>query len=358
MFTAILYLLSSTRAVILSIGSFRTFQEVSFMFRSLTFAFLLVSLPLFAGVANALVTLYPVESPNKDFKIVVAIGPIDDVSFALFYKGALLFTASGMSFELDDGDQLPATASFTFRHIRDGGEPPPTPSKYATNSTGTTQVEYVHDVQNNVDYNAMSVNYQKRKEGAGELPAGATRLNPEDYEDVVKIVFRAYNGGIAYRYEIATKKGETITIKNENVKFVFPDDYSCTVSVIARQSLRSDVLVAKDTSLSKVEKGSLIRSIEFRNGAGTMEMHLGEIYGDKGFARLKYQPDRKLMGTFSNLYDGEGHIDRTGKMTALGLFLDGISTIRGTGLPYHTPWRALVMPPPNAAAEATLRSLL
>jgi len=326
--------------------------------RIVTLAFLFIALSLFSGVAHALMTSNTLESPNKDFKIVVYIGPINDVGFAVFYKGELLTTAWGMSFETADDDQLPATASYTLRHLRDKTDGPvPKPSRFGPNSTGTTEAKAFHDDENNVDYNEMSVVYHKRKEGRGELPAGATRIDPDDYEDVIKIVFRAYDAGIAYCYEIATKEGEPITIKNENVEFVFPDDYFCTVSVnmTAGVFVRRTVAVGRTTSLSKVAKGTASPlSIEFRKGAWKMGMDLGGIPHDD-FAKLQFQPGRERTG-ISNLYDFDGKVDRSGKATSIALLLDGDTEIPGTGFSFRTPWRSLLLT--SSDGEKTLHSLI
>ena len=309
------------------------------MVRATTFAFLLVSLFLFTGTANAAMTLHPLESPNKDFKLVVAVGPINDVHFALFYKGELLAEASGFSFALPDDDQLPATMNFVlgggiFQSARE-----PKPSKFAPNSTSVSQVRSVHNAENNVDYNEMSVHYWKLKDGSDE------------YEDLIKIVFRAYNDGIAYRYEIATKVGETITLKNENVEFVFPDDYTCMVTESERAGLlRRQVYVGRETSLSKLEKGARLRGIEFPNGLDIT------LTGVQDPSIAGFQPGRARSGTFSNLYDGHGNIDRTGKRTAVAFLFDGDVRIRGTGLPHRTPWRVMMLSYPHG--ESMLHNLV
>jgi len=314
--------------------------------RTATLAFLLVSFSLFSGIANARMASNTLESPNKDFKIVVYIGPINDVGFGVFYKGDLLTRVSGMSFEIADNDQLPATASYTLRHLRDKTDRPvPKPSRFGPNSTGTTEAKAFRDTENNMDYNEMSVVYQKRKEGRGEVSVGGS-INPDDYEDVIKIVFRAYNAGIAYRYEIATKEGEPITIKNENVEFVFPDDYSCTVSekMTARVFVRRTVGIARTTSLSKIAKGhENPLYFEFRKGAWKMEMLLAGTHRHNDFAQLQFQPGRERTGTFDNLYDRHGNVDKTGKLTGIALLLDGDTEIPGTGFPFRTPWRSLLL---------------
>jgi hypothetical protein len=190
-----------------------------------------------------------------------------------------------------------------------------------------------------VDYNEMSVHYWKLKDGSDE------------YEDLIKIIFRAYNDGIAYRYEIATKAGETITIKNENVEFVFPDDYRFgggdELEWMRQRGIRSSALVnaqrMQRKTLSNMEKGTKgILNIEVL--PDVLHIGLGEI-PRAGFAPLRFQSGRERTGTFNNLYDGFGRINRTGKLTAIALLLDGDTEIPGTGDLYRTPWRVITGPP-------------
>jgi hypothetical protein len=311
------------------------------MFRAVTLAFLLVSFSLFTGTANALMELHPLESPNKDFKLVVAIGPINDVSIAVFYKGQLLAKAYHFSFELADGDRLPATASHLMRRGFFGAGEPPPPSRFKHDGISVTQVRTVHEVktihghENKVDFNEMSV----------------------IYGGVVNIVFRAYNDGIAYRYEIATKEGETITIKNENVEFVFPDDFTCFVHETQRAGLlRREVVVSRETPLSRIEKGTATPLyMQVKSGFWAMDIMFGGMHHHRrDFALLTFQPGREWTGTFNNLFDGYGNIDRTGKLTAVATLLDGNTVIRGTGNPFRTPWRFMII----SSDSDTLRSLL
>jgi alpha-glucosidase len=308
------------------------------MFRSITFAFLLASFSLCANNAHALMTFHPLESPNGDFKIVVAKGPINDITIAVFYKRQLLATASGFTFELADGDRLPATASRLMRQGFFGAGEPPPPSRFKPDFTSVTQVRTAHEVktihgrENRVDFNEMRV----------------------IYGGVANIVFRAYNDGIAYRYEIATKKEETITIKNENVEFTFPDDYACSVQETQRAGLlRRTVAVSREIPLSEIEKG--YAKPLYVDISPDLRIMFGGMHNQRrDFALLTFQPGRERTGTFNNLFDGYGNIDRTGKRTAVAALLDGDTRIRGTGNPFRTPWRFMII----SSDSDTLRSLL
>ena len=301
------------------------------MFRIRTIAFLLVTFPLFVGTAEALMTSHTLESPNKDFKLVIYIGPINDVSFGVFYKGKMIACASKLAFEVDDDDYLPATAGFRYRQSED--QPFPKPSKFAPTSTGPTQTRSVRNVEGQADYDEYSIKYSKRKEG---VEPNYSRYNPEDHEELVNIVFRAYDNGIAYRYEIMARGEGVITIKNECAEFSFPDDYAVEGSV------------ASLSKISKEHPSPLLITIP-----DVPTLTFGEVPHD-GFATLRFKPGREWGdGKFNNLYDRHGEVDRTGKVTAVAINLEGDTTILGHG--YQTPWRFMKFASPDS--EGMLKSL-
>ena len=300
------------------------------MVRSLTLALFLVSFLAFTSTAKALMTIHTLESPNKEFKLVLAFGPMNDVYCTVFHKGKMLFQISNPVFELADDDYLPATAKYSLRITDDEGKPALKPSRFRPNSSGPGQVKSIRDMDGSADYDEMSVTYRKTKEG--KSVGMGDRYNPDDYEDLVKIVFRAYNGGIAYRYEIATKRNDTFTIKNEVIEFDFPDDYSCWANYSKQQSATPE-----KTSLSKIKKDLGCKSLQIELPDG-LAISFGEL-SHFGFAAMAFQPGAERTGTFSNLFDGQGTIDRTGKRTAVVVKLDGDTVIQGTGGIYRTPWR-------------------
>ena len=308
-----------------------TFKEI-LMLRSALPAFLLITFLSLASTAKAFVTLHPMESPNEDFRVVVAIGPMSDVGFALFYKGELLVEGWRHVFSVDENDALPATASFIHRNIQADGQTV-RQSKYVPSSIGaglvksvrlSFQEQTVND--GNMDYNEFAVQYDRIKEGRKNIDV--LQLTSEDREDIVKIIFRVYNEGFAYRYEITTKEGEAVTIKNELIEFDFPDDYA-----------------AGDSTLSKISKETpspLLITIPDKPA-----FSFGEV-SQSGFAALQFQPGPERMGTFSNLFDHEhGTINREGKRTALALNLAGETVVPGTGGTYRTPWRYLKIAEPQ-----------
>ena len=308
------------------------------MLRTRMIAFLLVSFLLFSGTAEALVTCHPLESPNKDFKMVIYNGPLgSQISFAVFYKGSLVATVSQPVFEVANDDELPATASFTLRHLRDGDDGPvPKPSRFKSD-IGGGETKSIRNVEGQADYDEYTFKYRRRKEGRGELRPG-TSYNPDDYEGIVNVVFRAYDDGIAYRYEIAAKEEETITLKNELTEFSFPDDYALEDSV---------------ASLSKI--GGEHPSPLLMKIPDVPALTFGEV-SHKGFAVLRFKPGREWgENTFSNLFDFDGKVDRTGKVTAVALNLDGDTVIQGNGIPYRTPWRYMKITSPDS--EGMIESL-
>jgi len=305
------------------------------MFRTLTIAFLLVAFPLFTATADAMMTSHTLESPNKDFKMVIYNGPLgSQISFAVFYKGSLIATVSQPVFEVADDDQLPATASFTLRHLLDGNEGPvPKPSRFKSDITGG-ETKSVRNVEGQADYDEYIFKYSRRKEGR---EAGAT-YKPEDHEGIVNVVFRAYDDGIAYRYEIATKEGETITLKNELTEFSFPDNYRTH----GFTSFLKYVGVGHPSPLQM-------------NIPDVPTLTFGEI-SHEGFAALRFKPGRDWGDkSYSNLYDRHGKIDRTGKVTAVAMYLDGDTVIQGNGNFYRTPWRYMQMGSPDS--EGMIESL-
>ena len=82
------------------------------MFRIVMLSCFLVSLLLFSGTLQALMTLHPLESPNKDFKMVITNGPFGNtIGFAVFYKGKQIAFVSRLVFEFADDANCPLRQS-------------------------------------------------------------------------------------------------------------------------------------------------------------------------------------------------------------------------------------------------------
>jgi alpha-glucosidase len=140
---------------------------------------------------------------------------------------------------------------------------------------------------------------------------------PENYDESVveygglmKIIFRAYDEGIAFCYEFETKENVPTTLKRELTEFAFDDDYPCW-AVYSAQGIYEQV------PLSKVKKGCerpLLVEVPDGPAISIGEARLVD------FARMKFQPS-------------------TEKPTWLTASLDGNVVIQGTGKPYRSPWR-------------------
>ena len=288
------------------------------MFRSLT---IVLFLALFAGTAEALMTWETLMSPNGDFQVVIYSGPFNQTSFGIFYKGKLIASVGKLAFEVNEDDFLPATASFRNRESKfgnrawqPGDEPALRPSKYATSST-RAQTRSASGVEGQADFNEYTVIYALKKE---VIPAGI-RYETEDYDGFLKIVFRVYDDGIAYRYEMVGVGA--VTIKNECAEFSFPDDYAVEGSA------------GSLSKISNVQPSPLLIKIP-----DVPMLSFGEVSQD-GFPALRFKPGRIWAegATFNNLYDSHGKVDRSGRVTAVAMNLDGEKLILGSG--YQTPWR-------------------
>jgi hypothetical protein len=275
------------------------------------------------------------ESPNGDFKIVIAHVQGKDLEFAVFYKGTLITNAQNLALALDDGERLPCLSTAT-------------ESRFAALFISVTNAESVRTAKGQVEYNERSISLRKGAKTEGNVTYGMEKKK--------KIVFRAYDGGIAYRYELATKPGETITIKNELTEFIFPDDYPCHEKVSRQVGLfRSTVHFSRMITLSQIKQGfSGPIYFDIPHGPSFVFASIPK----NGFALMDFQPGRQLEGTFSNLYDSHGRIDRTGTMTAIVPMFDNSIVVRGTGRTAALPWRILVVAPPLTDGEGMLQSLL
>ncbi len=132
--------------------------------------------------------------------------------------------------------------------------------------------------------------------------------------DALKIIFRAYDEGIAFCYEIPTKEGKSIQIKEEPAVFIFPGDYPCW-AVYSAQGTYENV------KLSQVKPNCerpLLVQIPDGPAVSIGEARLVD------YARMRLQP-----------YDEK----RSDKSVLLTTQLAGPVEIKGTGNPFRTPWR-------------------
>ena len=267
------------------------------MSRTLTLAFLLISFVMSSGIAEALVTVHPLESPNKEFKIDIRIGPLDQTSGEVYYKGKKILSLYNLGFLRDDGTPIPSIEIS---------------KEYSTKL-------FAGEVKAPKLSEGVRLPHPNPKEvrNTWKPPYGERDTIPENYNESVveyiglmKIVFRAYDEGIAFCYEFETKQNEPIKLKRELTEFAFDGDYPCW-AVYSAQGIYEQV------PLSKVKKGcERPLLVEVSDGPA---ISLGEARL-VDFARMKFQPS-------------------TEKTTWLTASLDGDVVIQGTSKPYRSPWR-------------------
>ena len=268
------------------------------MFRVFTVMFFLGTFLSFSGAVDALVTVHPLESPNKEFKIEIGVGPIDQTSGRVYFKEKKILELHNLGFQLDD----------------DGFIPTPLISK-----------EFIEKMRSDEEKKV----YEKRSKGivlpgahrevrnSWKPPYGERDTIPEnycesvvEYKGLMKIIFRAYDEGVAFCYEFETKENEPIKLKRELTEFCFEDDYPCW-AVYSAQGVYAQV------PLSKVKKGCERPLLVEVPGGPAISIGEARLVD---FARMKFQPS-------------------TEKPTWLTASLDGAVEIQGTGKPYRSPWR-------------------
>ncbi len=269
------------------------------MLRIVMLSLFFVSLLFLAVDAEALVTLHSVESPNKEFKLEIGIGPLDQTSGRIFFKGQKIVELDNLGFQPETGDAIPSPlVSKEFRDKEKNRE-----DKTALNKRMEREV--------------IPVNPSGFSRKTWTTPFGERDTIPEnyceatvDYPGVMKIVFRVYDEGVAFCYEFKTKENEPIKLKREFTEFRFDGDYPCW-AVYSAQGIYENV------PLSKVKKGcERPLLIEVPDGPA---ISIGEARL-VDFARMKFQPGAD-------------------KPTSLTASWDGDIVIQGTGKPYRSPWR-------------------
>jgi len=286
--------------------------------RTFTLALLLVSFSLFTGTANALMELHPLESPNGDFKVVIAIGPFDQTSAAVFYKGEQIVTLGQLGFLLESGATIPSY-SLTREHWEKFLEIEPTRPLPKLSEGMRLSHPFSHEFRNE-----------------GEAPYNESSV---EYIGLLKIVFRAYDHGIAFRYEFGPREGKTLTIQKELTEFRFSDDYLCKTAGQESERVRLSGLIAAVESPLTVELSDSVSLIVGGTPPGN-------------FAPMKLRFGTKWESTFNNLFDSEGKINRTGKPTSVVAALDRTVTILGAD---HSSWRFAILD--GKEAEAIFESL-
>jgi hypothetical protein len=287
------------------------------MFRTITFAFLLVAFPIFSGVADALTSIHTLESPNGDFKVIIADGPLSQLGASVFYKGEQIVVLGPFGFLLDSGEPIPCVSPSReydgyFQEMIAKGQRPPKRYEAIRGPRPNLPVGFVI-----VCVDGVCPTYPEYSEvrNDGEVPYNETDV---EYVGFMKVVFRAYDTGIAFRYEFTPKEGETLTIQKEITQFLFSDDYLSKTKQVKLSEING---VCESPMVVELTKD--------------LSLSLGEAPAT-GFSRLKFRFGKKWESSFNNLYDGFGKINRTGKPTTVNAVLDGDVVICSAN---NSPWR-------------------
>jgi alpha-glucosidase len=151
---------------------------------------------------------------------------------------------------------------------------------------------------------------------------GARKEIPDNYNSVkifmenrgkkINLIFRAYNEGVAFAYEVPQQIGkDSIIIKNENISFRFPGNHTAwsTSRAQGKYSRRTVSTIEKECERPLV--------IEIDN---TLTVALAEAkYID--YARMKFYPDTTSVNSIISKLDGEVHKQ----------------------LPFQSPWRVVMI---------------
>ena len=268
--------------------------------------FLLTLAVTFCGLSSlqALVTVHPLESPNGEHKIEIMIGPLDQTSCRIYHRGEMVLTCTNLGFSLDDGEVIPtafADPEFAGAKLEKQEPFPPKraqgiilPSEKPKEVRGTWQTLYGE---------------------RGEIPDNYNELAVE-YKGFMKIVFRAYDEGIAFCYEFETRENGSLKIKQELTSFVFPGDYP-SWPVYSAQGVYENI------PLSQVKKDCerpLLVQYPDGKAVAIAEARLVD------FARMRLQPGSATKA----------------ERPVLQAQLAGPVEIKGTGQPYRSPWRVVM----------------
>lgn len=144
---------------------------------------------------------------------------------------------------------------------------------------------------------------------------------PEEDDPPCRIIFRAYDEGVAFCYELPTKAGETLKIAKELTTFYFRLDIGAFVegNNYPTWAVYSAQGVYQQVPLWEV-KGNCERPLLFRT--------LDSAWVSIGEARLV---------DFARMRLGPGKMGE--KSIELPVQLAGPVEIKGTGKPFRTPWR-------------------
>lgn len=249
-----------------------------------------------------LVTVHPLSSPNGEHKLEILIGPFDQVGCRVYHKDKEVVSCTNLGFLLDDGEPIPSlfTSNEYFDERREKNLPLPNPRR---NVISLSEIREVR--------NSWKPLYGERN----EIPENYNERAVE-YKDFMKIVFRAYDEGIAFCYEFETKENESLKIKEELSSFVFPDNYNSR-PVYSAQGVYE--MVPLSAVRDNCERPLLVMQ------PGGKSISIGEARL-VDFARMRFKPAK----------------DMNPERPALQARLAGPVEIEGTGKPFRSPWRVVM----------------
>jgi alpha-glucosidase len=281
------------------------------MRNALLFILLLIFSSAYSGKALAQTGVLPLKllSPDEQLEITVALNRDNAPVYSVNYRNRPVIIPSTLGLEFKQGGLLSKNLSVTGR-------------------LGSSQKE----------------NYT--------LVAGKTRQVQDHYSETIlsfqesqapkrkmDIVFRAYNDGVAFRYELPEQDMQNVELMAEHSEFRFPTDLTCwalqlgsfTTSYegeydrLTSSRIKSDAIVGLPlvTQMQDETISFAISEANLDNYAGMYFTGLNSGYGVK--SRLSPRPDDKSVA------------------------------VRASARDFHTPWRVLmVASEPGKLIESTL----
>ncbi|HBT78590.1 MAG TPA: alpha-glucosidase [Planctomycetaceae bacterium] len=242
-----------------------------------------------AKASEASAEAYSLKSPNGEHTVEISVGPMNRTGCRIFHKETLVLECSHLGFLLNNGTTFPWGTD--------------------TKPTAGTKHEVV-----------VPTGKPREVRGSWKPVNGERDAIPDNYNECVvaykglmKIVFRAYDEGIAFCYEFETRPDETIRLREETTTFQFPGDYACW-PVYSAQGVYGKSTIAK---VKKECERPLLVQFPDEKSVAIGEARLVD------FARMRFQPVPS----------------KDQKRPALRAQLAGSVEIKGTGRPYRSPWR-------------------
>ena len=154
------------------------------------------------GISGIYAQNYEVKSP--DGKICMTINVGDIVTYKVMHKNTLIIKESPISMELGDGNVLGLSGS-------------------------------VKNVKNNSVNEILKADFYKKKEVVNNY--NELIIN---FKGNYRLIFRAFDDGVAYRFSTSFKK--PIIVKKENVNYCFDDDYTAYIPYVNARKGDGDFL--------------------------------------------------------------------------------------------------------------------